>query len=518
MSDGVSGDDAVVQALAWPDGDFDFDAKAKLPPDETVKSTIPELINNAQGQESYAPERAEAESAEQPAAQMVEDSSRHVEPAGWHAVQPDMEVTPSVQTQEAAAAPEPSNHEPMDWGPVEPPQPRRQGKQRPQPQSGGEPVPVPAGSVMYDALKTSFVDFPRLITTLEKEGYTGYVRLVTEDASGLIFFRDGAALECVYDSRGEMQMGRQALSAFNQQVAQGQGALDVVNLSPELVNGVLQLTVAQPMYTELYASWVDMPALLNFLQQRRVTGTVSVRSGTSTGVIILTNGELTGAYTTESRDVSSDVNGVLSLCTDPEAMIEVKSGEAAPGSRLDVDEVVGRRANRQTAAPAANPVAPPPAPVAAPNPTPPANAAGRQESEETQTTVIRSQAPASPPAPAHNPTPVPAFNPAPTAVEAPAARDSGAFQTQPGRAAPTAVSSGAPDWEQIISDLQSMADESLGNRSRKVKDVLAAADRNQEGVMEAINQVPTISILFIDHSRLESLADEMRARVQSYLA
>src|SRR5207302_6872816 len=45
--EGASGDDAVLGALRWPDGDFAFDAKAKLPADETVKSSIPELVNAA---------------------------------------------------------------------------------------------------------------------------------------------------------------------------------------------------------------------------------------------------------------------------------------------------------------------------------------------------------------------------------------------------------------------------------------------------------------------------------------
>ena len=76
-------------------------------------------------------------------------------------------------------------------------------KHRPQPKHGREPIPVPAGQILYDSLKTSFVDFPRLLTTLEREGYTGYVRLLTEDAAGLILFREGSALECLYDGATE---------------------------------------------------------------------------------------------------------------------------------------------------------------------------------------------------------------------------------------------------------------------------------------------------------------------------
>ena len=90
---------------------------------------------------------------------------------------------------------------------MEAPQPRRGVKHRPQPKHGREPIPVPAGQVIYDSLKTSFVDFPRLITTLEKEGYTGYVRLLTEDASGLILFREGSGAR-VHVRRGRRRSSR----------------------------------------------------------------------------------------------------------------------------------------------------------------------------------------------------------------------------------------------------------------------------------------------------------------------
>jgi len=188
-------------------------------------------------------------------------------------------------------------------------------KHRPQPKHGREPIPVPAGQVIYDSLKTSFVDFPRLITTLERESYTGYVRLLTENASGLIFFKEGTALECVYDVGEDpaVDLGKKALREFNEEVTHGHGVLDVVGLSPELVDGLYELTVAQPVYTELYASWVDVTALLKFLEQRKLSGSLMVRSTAGTGVIILTDGKLTGAYTSDSREIAASAEGVLAL-------------------------------------------------------------------------------------------------------------------------------------------------------------------------------------------------------------
>jgi hypothetical protein len=83
--------------------------------------------------------------------------------------------------------------------------------------------------------------------------------------------------------------------------------------------------------------------------------------------------------------------------------------------------------------------------------------------------------------------------------------------------APAPISVNGPDWEAIVAELQQMTEEGLGNRSRKVKDVLAAAERSRTGIEQAIDQVPTISILFVDASRLEALANDLRARLYTYL-
>jgi hypothetical protein len=365
-------------------------------------------------------------------------------------------------------------------------------KHRPQPKHGREPIPVPAGQIIYDSLKTSFVDFPRLITTLEKEGYTGYVRLLTDDASGLILFREGSALECLYDGSadaGSLVLGKQALQRFNDDVTSGHGVLDVVGLSPELIDGLYELTVSRPMYTELYAAWVDMKALLKFLSDRKLSGSVMIRSAAGTGVIILAEGEMAGAYTSESRDISDKPDRALALCDDPGAMIEVKSADAVKHPPLDVDEIVaGQRGPRSV--PAAQPAPPPPP---APEPVAPTN----------PTLQVM---PAEPPT-----------------AQIPTAAFGGPSYSQPTPPSMPAAPAGAPpsgpqlDWAAITVELQAMAEDALGNRARKVKDILGAAEPSLAGIESAIDQIPSISLLFVDSSRLEQLAQEMRARLKSHL-
>jgi hypothetical protein len=457
QGDGRSGDEAVVNALHWTKGDFEFDAKGKLPADETVKAGIPELVQTADVAQPEAP---------------------NAEP----------EEEPNVEKEEARV--ERKEHAEPERK-VEAPQPRRGVKHRPSPKHGREPIPVPAGQILYDSLKTSFVDFPRLLTTLEREGYTGYVRLLTDDASGLILFREGSALECLYDGSaeaGSLVLGKSALQAFNDDVTAGHGVLDVVGLSPELIDGLYELTVSRPMYTELYAAWVDMKALLNFLSERKLSGSVMIRSGAGTGVIILASGELAGAYTSESRDIADKPDRALALCDDPNAMIEVKSADSTPHPPLDVAEIVGGQRVRTVQGSSA-PLAQAPAP---------------SQPEQAPT------APTMPVMPAEPPTaqiPTQSFS----SYSAPTPPATQVAPTTPPRSGPQL------DFAAIVAELQSMADDALGNRARKVKDIIGAADQSVQGIEAAIDQIPSISLLFVDSSRLEQLAQEMRARLKSHL-
>jgi hypothetical protein len=286
---------------------------------------------------------------------------------------------------------------------------------------------------------------------------------------------------------GSLVLGKQALQRFNDDVTSGHGVLDVVGLSPELIDGLYELTVSRPMYTELYAAWVDMKALLKFLSDRKLSGSVMIRSAAGTGVIILSEGELAGAYTSESRDISDKPDRALALCDDPAAMIEVKSADATKHPPLDVDEIVGgQRGPRSQQQPPAIAMAPAPEPV---NPTVPVMPA------EPPTAQI----PTGGYAGYSQPTP-PSMQVAPTT---PPPSRSGQGQQL--------------DWTSIVAELQAMAEDALGNRARKVKDILGAADPSLVGIESAIDQIPSISLLFVDSSRLEQLAQEMRARLKSHL-
>jgi hypothetical protein len=70
-------------------------------------------------------------------------------------------------------------------------------------------------------------------------------------------------------------------------------------------------------------------------------------------------------------------------------------------------------------------------------------------------------------------------------------------------------------WEEVVAELQSMTEQALGSRAKKVKDILAQADRSRAGLEAAIDSIPGLSMLFVDASRLKALAGDLRSRLGS---
>lgn len=87
----------------------------------------------------------------------------------------------------------------------------------------------PAGQVIYESLKSLYVDLPALINTLRREKFTGYVRLVlADDNQAHVFFANGVDVEYGYRAGGRQRRGERARVALLHEVACGNGALDII--------------------------------------------------------------------------------------------------------------------------------------------------------------------------------------------------------------------------------------------------------------------------------------------------
>jgi len=200
-------------------------------------------------------------------------------------------------------------------------------KRRPE-DAGDDALLVPSGTPLYESLSARFVAFDRVIATLGQGGYSGFVRVLGPRVNAILLFRNGKMIDCLCREGDRRSEGETAVRRVEQLVHAGEAVIDIVELQPEMVDSLHHLASGAPTYPELYASWVNLEGLVDFLKQRGFTGSVTVQADAGGGVLMLRHGQLLGAFTTGSRELAPDEGQVLALGSDPRARIEVRSAVA----------------------------------------------------------------------------------------------------------------------------------------------------------------------------------------------
>jgi len=336
------GEEAVINALGWTDGTFTFDPRAKLPAEETIKSATTELLQEADRRQAtrHADSNGSAPAAdaavptdEEPAAvpAAVESPSASREEsgeavAGWPTSATRDAVRENAVTETLAPGP----------APAAPGTTQVMGNPDAPPLT--DLYPLPSGKPIYEGLKSAFVDFPKLLRTLDSDKHTGYVRLDGADFAGVLLLHDGHVLEALF-SAGELSQGDRAFQNFRRRMERGEGLLDVIELAGETVVALAQLLTARPMFTGLLGRFVNFGALLEYLGEEKVDGSVVVTGGTETGVILLRKGQVHGAYTQSQRDLSQSPGSIDNLAGERSARIEVKAGAGSPPG-IDIEQAL----------------------------------------------------------------------------------------------------------------------------------------------------------------------------------
>jgi hypothetical protein len=380
---GGQGEEVVIDALGWEDGSYQFDPRAKLPAEETIKASPAELIAAAESR--HAPAAAAATSASSwpdsspsystpdtyspPAASLpapVEEPAYAMAPApapepeasndtyapptdSAPAPEPEPEPAPAPEFQPApivTPAPEPVSY---TSAPAAAPAAPAASPDRPvAPAAGGatagtHPVrvyPLPSGRAHYEGLKSAFVDFPRLLRTLRSDRHTGYVNLSGNGYSGVILLNDGEALQALC-SNGTAVQGESAFLQIRRHMDAGDGVIDVIELDGETVTALAQLFTSPYLYSGLLGRFVNLDALLEYLAEEHVSGSVVVQTPTEAGIILLRDGDILGTYTESKRSLEKATTAVASLATDRQSIIEVKGGDGAIAA-IDVDAALNR--------------------------------------------------------------------------------------------------------------------------------------------------------------------------------
>jgi hypothetical protein len=375
---GGQGEEVIIDALGWDDGSYQFDPRAKLPAEETIKASPAELIAAADSRhapaaaastgastwpeaapayaapETYSPAPAASlpEPIEEPAYAVASSTPAPEAAAETYPPTPEPEPAPMPEFQ-PAPAPEPVAYqpapEPVSYQLAAPATAPAASPDRPVAAASGgaaasEPsvrvYPLPSGRAHYEGLKSAFVDFPRLLRTLRSDRHTGYVNLSGNGYSGVILLNDGQALQALC-SNGTAVQGEDAFLQIRRHMDAGDGVIDVIELDGETVTALAQLFTSPYLYSGLLGRFVNLEALLEYLAEEHVSGSVVVQTPTEAGIILLRDGDILGTYTESKRSLDKATTAVASLATDRQSVIEVKGGDGAIAA-IDVDAALNR--------------------------------------------------------------------------------------------------------------------------------------------------------------------------------
>lgn len=424
---GSQGEEAVFEPLAWRQGDYTFDPKSKLPTEETITAPTADILAEAKrrgvpGASDNGSVATARPAPAAPAAPAPQTSERPV-------VSQQQQPAPAAQVQPAP-----------DEGPP-----------------ATELYPLPVGKLVYESLKTAFVDFPKLLRSLSADHLTGYLRLTGAASRGMILFYQGSLIESFYDGGAVVSTGRTAFSLFKNDVDRGEGSMDVIELSAEVVTAIYQLLTAPTILQGLLARFVDVRALLGYLQEEKIHGSLLVRAPDEMGIVLLRDGALLGAFTRGQPQLVQDPEIVTRLCADPKTRIEVKAvADLEEPESVSLEEMLAMT---------------------------PSVPATTYRSAPAQAAAAPAPAPSAPRAQNYQPAPAPA---------------------------PAESNEPDIDWPALMSQLNQMADAALQNRSKKVKEMLASTEHNADGLDRTIDRISQTSIMFVDPARLTNLANEMR--------
>lgn len=337
------GEEAVVNALGWTDGSFTFDPRAKLPAEETIKAATSELLEEADRRRAttHADSNGSAPAAIADVEDQVREPEPELEPAAVESAPPASEHEEDEEEAESSAwiaagsVRENAVTETIVVGAVAPAAEAAPIYGNPDATPLADLYPLPSGKPIYEGLKSAFVDFPKLLRTLDADKHTGYVRLDGADFAGVLLLHDGHVLEALF-SAGELSQGDRAFQNFRRRMERGEGLLDVIELAGETVVALAQLLTARPLFTGLLGRFVNFGALLEYLAEEKVDGSVVVTGGSETGVILLRKGNIHGAYTQSQRDLVSDPSTITNLAGERTARIEVKAGAGSPAG-IDIE-------------------------------------------------------------------------------------------------------------------------------------------------------------------------------------
>lgn len=149
---------------------------------------------------------------------------------------------------------------------------------------------LPKGNPLIEQVSLPFPDLNVMLTNLEQQGFTGYVRLELYKVDGIIFYAHGTKVRAVEMDESNIRV--HPLPRIINRLKKKDVPTSTYVLSPRIVN-VLSLNFAfQPLYLDYEVKERELKKVMGTLETDAYTGLIEVVSKDGTSYLLIDQGEL----------------------------------------------------------------------------------------------------------------------------------------------------------------------------------------------------------------------------------
>lgn len=191
---------------------------------------------------------------------------------------------------------------------------------------------IPKGRVVYENLNTSFTNLNELLSELQSERFTGYMRVRYWDYEAVLYF-DGGKIINGFEEKGEERIiGADAVSGLVEKVQEKDGAISVYQMPAETITLLASAIHGEVVHKDLSSEFTNLSRLIEKLRRESLTGyiEVDIHDVDGSGMIFIQAGDpLTSVISINGETVAgSDVlQRILQTASDHDATFNVYKAE-----------------------------------------------------------------------------------------------------------------------------------------------------------------------------------------------
>lgn len=157
-------------------------------------------------------------------------------------------------------------------------------------------IRLPRGKTLQKHIDTTYVRLDGVLHSLSRETFGGYVRIVSEDAEGLLFLRHGYLVAGLHEGTDAARTGPDALLHVLAMAERSRAFLDIHKLEPDLLAAVIAVTHVEAIKLHESIQPSDVHTLIELAESRALTGAALAETAEGSHYFYFAGGEMLGEF------------------------------------------------------------------------------------------------------------------------------------------------------------------------------------------------------------------------------